>query len=387
MQSSGGGELWGQDSQAAGERLGEPLRLRAHLPLDAQRPAVADPLQPPHERGRVRLPGAERHLAPPLALHRRPVGVLQVYAADVRGEQVEHRQRVVLVVQQHVRRVEVHPQGRAHQVVECAAEEGGGLLTRLEGDNDIRLLGQVADLVERVEERLAGRVAHLGDEPGVQHQVRQAEFFGAGERPLEAFEPLGAGGRVAEPAGAFDVCRGGVVLSGEAEHGAGHAEAGGDGGGGHGVAFDPTRVVRVAAGDLHHIHAEAVEEAFQFGDAGHLQGPTAHADGERFDGGGHDEHLGEGEGRCCRRRAERRKPPGSGKASGRATWPALHCMKPFLDLVRRPLGHVRLGTLTTTARATTTGSAGLGWRRLAQVRRGGGLFVTVTATDQTADER
>ena len=48
---------------------------------------------------------------------------------------------------------------------------------------------------------------------------------------------------------------------------AGHAKPGGFGGGGHGVAFVPGGVMRIAAGDLHDIDAEAVHQAFQFGNA------------------------------------------------------------------------------------------------------------------------
>ena len=39
----------------------------------------------------------------------------------------------------------------------------------------------------------------------------------------------------------------------------------------------PARVVRVAAGDLHHVDTELVEEALQLGNALDLQAPTANA--------------------------------------------------------------------------------------------------------------
>ena len=113
--------------------------------------------------------------------------------------------RVVLVVQEHVRRVEVHLQVRALQVVERPAEQGGGLLAGLERDRDALLGRELADLAQRVEERLAGRVADLGDEAGVEHQVGQAQLAGAVQGPLEAFESFGPQGRVAEAAGLLDV--------------------------------------------------------------------------------------------------------------------------------------------------------------------------------------
>src|SRR5687767_3791984 len=40
-------------------------------------------------------------------------------------------------------------------------------------------------------------------------------------------------------------------------------------------------MVRIAASDLHHIDAQPIHELTQLGDARHLQGPTANADGER----------------------------------------------------------------------------------------------------------
>ena len=86
-----------------------------------------------------------------------------------------------------------------------------------------------------------------------------------------------------KPPVCLDRLRRGVVLAGEAEHGAGHGEAGGLGGRGHGVALVPGGVVRVAAGDLHDVDAEAAKELLQFGDALDLERPAAHADGERFE--------------------------------------------------------------------------------------------------------
>ena len=95
----------------------------------------------------------------------------------------------------------------------------------------------------------------------MQHQVGQAQRERAVQRPGEALEPLRPGRRVAEAAGLLDRLRRRVVLAGEAEHGAGHVEAGGQGGLGHGVALVPGGVVRVAAGDLHDVDAEPVEQA------------------------------------------------------------------------------------------------------------------------------
>ena len=118
----------------------------------------------------------------------------------------------------------------------------------------------------------------------MQHDVGQAERLGAIESPLEAFEAFGTGGGVAEAAGEFDGLRRGVILAGEAEHGAGHAKAGGLGGHGHVVPFVPRGMMRIAARDLYDIGAEAVHQAFQFGNVLDLQRPAANADRERFDG-------------------------------------------------------------------------------------------------------
>ena len=49
------------------------------------------------------------------------------------------------------------------------------------------------------------------------------------------------------------------------------------------IALVPGRVMRIAAGDLHHVDAEPIEKLFQLGHALDLQRPAAHADGQRFD--------------------------------------------------------------------------------------------------------
>ena len=92
----------------------------------------------------------------------------------------------------------------------------------------------------------------------MQHQVGQAEGAGAVQGPGEAFEAGRPVGGVAEAASAADGVRRGVVLAGEAEHGAGQVEAGGAGDFGQTVALFPVGVVRVAARDLHDVEAEAV---------------------------------------------------------------------------------------------------------------------------------
>ena len=69
-------------------------------------------------------------------------------------------------------------------------------------------LGQIADLGQRVEEGLAVGIARLGQETGVQHQVGQAQGAGCVPGPMEAVQPFGAGGRVAEAARDFWMVRG-----------------------------------------------------------------------------------------------------------------------------------------------------------------------------------
>ena len=184
--------------------VAEAPLLVADLALDAQRAAVADLLQRPHERRNVHLALTERHFLAPLARRRRPVGVLDVDAADVGAEDLHRPQRIALVVQEHVGGVEIHLQVGAFQLVQGAAQQVGALLAGLEGDGDALGLGHGADLAERVEERLAVGVVRLGQEPGVQRQIRQAEGAGAVERPGEAFEAGRPVGGVAETAGASD---------------------------------------------------------------------------------------------------------------------------------------------------------------------------------------
>ena len=58
------------------------------------------------------------------------------------------------------------------------------------------------------------------------------------------------------------------------------AKPDGQGGLGHGVAFVPARVVRVAAGDLHHVDAQPVQEPLQLGDALDLEAPATDAEAE-----------------------------------------------------------------------------------------------------------
>src|SRR5262249_22231504 len=92
--------------------VAEAFVLRAYLAFDTQRAAIADLLQRFYELFRARLPATERHLFSPGSLCRGTVGVLDMNAADVRREQLHGLQRVVLVVEQHVRGVEVHLQVR-----------------------------------------------------------------------------------------------------------------------------------------------------------------------------------------------------------------------------------------------------------------------------------
>ena len=69
--------------------VANPGRLIADLTLDHQRPGVADGLQGVEEAGDVHLALAQRHFLAPLAGGRRPAGVLEVDAADVRAEQLD----------------------------------------------------------------------------------------------------------------------------------------------------------------------------------------------------------------------------------------------------------------------------------------------------------
>ena len=111
-----------------------PVCLVADLALDAQRAAIADFLAASSRTPDVHLPLAQRHLLAPAARRRRSLGVLDVNAANVRAEDFHRPQWIALVVQQHVRRVEVHLQVRALQFVECQAQQVGRLLARLERD-------------------------------------------------------------------------------------------------------------------------------------------------------------------------------------------------------------------------------------------------------------
>ena len=120
-----------------------------------------------------------------------------------------------------------------------------------------------------------------GRKPGVERQVGEAQRDRAVECPLQPLDPLGPERGVAEAAGRLDRLRRRVVFAGEAEHRAGHDDARGMGGRGHRLAFVPARVVRVAAGDLHDVDAQLVEEALQLGDALDLEAPATDAQGER----------------------------------------------------------------------------------------------------------
>src|ERR1041385_4518491 len=95
------GEAFAQGADAVSDAR-DALLLVADLPLDAQRPAIADLLQRLYKLLDVRLPHSQRYLLTPRPRRDRPVGVLDVDAANVRAEDLHSAQRISLVVEQHV---------------------------------------------------------------------------------------------------------------------------------------------------------------------------------------------------------------------------------------------------------------------------------------------
>src|SRR5262249_17936118 len=131
------------------------LFLVAYLTLNAQRPAVADLLERLNEQLDVRLSLAERHFLAPRAGHLGPVGILYVNAADVWTKNLHRPNGIALVIEQHVSGVEVDLEVRTFQVVQRLPQQVRRLLAGLERDGNTLGLRQIADLRQRVEERLA----------------------------------------------------------------------------------------------------------------------------------------------------------------------------------------------------------------------------------------
>ena len=167
-----------------------------------------------------------------------------------------------IVVEKHVGGIEVHLQIRALQFVERQPQQVGRLLPGLEGDGDAFCLRERADLAQRVEERLAVGVARLGDEAGVQHQVAQPQRPRALQRPQEAFQAFRARGRDCRsrrssgwfaawcnPRRESRAWRRVMRKPGRPRRGR------------QTVALVPGGVMRVAAGDLHHVHAQPFQQA------------------------------------------------------------------------------------------------------------------------------
>ena len=100
-------------------------------------------------------------------------------------------------------------------------------------------------------------------------------------RPLQSLDPLGAERGIAEAAGLLDRLGRRVILAGKAQHGAGHHDPRRERRRGHAFAFIPTRVVRVAAGDLNDVDTQLLQKTLQLGDALDLKAPATHAQGKR----------------------------------------------------------------------------------------------------------
>ena len=87
-------------------------------------------------------------------------------------------------------------------------------------------------------------------------------------------QPLGAPGRIAESACLLDRLRSRVILAGKAQHGPGHDDSRGSRCLGQGVSLVPACVVRVAAGDLHHVDTQLIEQPLELGDTPDLKAPA-----------------------------------------------------------------------------------------------------------------
>src|SRR5262249_46058102 len=116
------------------------------------------------------------------------------------------------------------------------------------------------------------------------HQIVQAKSTRTLQSPLETGEAFGAGGWVAEAARLLDGLRRRVVLARKAQHGARHAETGLPSRFRQTVAFFPRRMVRVAAGNLYDVDAQAIQKPFQLGNTLYLERPAADANCQRFNG-------------------------------------------------------------------------------------------------------
>src|SRR5437870_540360 len=85
----------------------KPLLLIAHLPLNAQGTAVADFLQGLNELTDVDLALTQRDFLAPVAWNGRPIGVLDMDAANIGAQDLDCSERVAFIIKQHVRRVEI----------------------------------------------------------------------------------------------------------------------------------------------------------------------------------------------------------------------------------------------------------------------------------------
>ena len=63
----------------------------------------------------------------------------------------------------------------------------------------------------------------------MQHKIREPENSGSIESPLEALQPCGSIGWIAEAARLLNGLGTGIIFAGKTEHGAGHAKSSGSG--------------------------------------------------------------------------------------------------------------------------------------------------------------
>ena len=158
--------------------------LIADFALDDERSRIAVLLERIHKFADIDLSLAQGHFLSPLPGDGRAPGVLDVHGPDIGAEDLDGANRVAHVIEQHVRRIEVDLQVGQAQLVECQAEQVGGLLAGLESQRDAPGRGQLARLGQRLENRGPARVVRRRQETRVQRQVATSPAPSCGEWPI-----------------------------------------------------------------------------------------------------------------------------------------------------------------------------------------------------------
>ncbi len=204
--------------------------------FEAEVPAEIDLVEGVEEGGPIDFTGSDHDLFTPGAGGLGSAGVLQMNLTDPRCQRAEGGDGIALVIEQHVRRVEVDADIAAVEPGEELAEGRGVFLAGFKRDLQAvhgEEVGDASDTFEKLGEGGIGFV--VGKESGVQGDEPETEMDGDAGIGLEVLPVLFPGGIGNDAAGDADGIEGGVVFT-DGGHHAGHesdallgAESGGVG--------------------------------------------------------------------------------------------------------------------------------------------------------------